>query len=129
GPYDPDSTLAHSKSLRAQGQAPELVAAVLTQSRLRAKAHAKFGDFARHMVFTRDGVEQATRWSVAALHAQRFAQAGIEHVVDLGCGIGADSLALAALERTVTAVERDPVTAAVATVNLTGWPRARVVCA
>lgn len=129
GPYDPDATLALSQSLRAQGHDPELVAAVLTQSRLRAKAHAKFGDFARHMVFTRDGVEQATRWSVAALHAQRFAQAGIEHVVDLGCGIGADSLALAALERTVTAVERDPVTAAVATVNLTGWPRARVVCA
>ena len=50
-------------------------------------------------------------------------------MVDLGCGIGADSLALAALERTVTAVERDPVPAAVATVNLTGWPRARVVCA
>ena len=129
GPYDPASSLSLSESLRAQGHDPELVSAALTQSRLRAKARAKFGDFARHMVFTRDGVEQATRWSVAALHAQRFAQAGIEHVVDLGCGVGADSLALAALERTVTAVERDPVTAAAATLNLTGWPGARVVCA
>ncbi|WP_055083327.1 class I SAM-dependent methyltransferase [Kocuria salsicia] len=129
GPYDPAASLSVSKSLRARGHSPELVSAALTQSRLRAKARAKFGDYAQHMVFTRDGVEQATRWSVAALHAQRFAQAGIEHVVDLGCGVGADSLALAALDRTVTAVERDPLTAAVATVNLTGWDRARVVCA
>ena len=129
GPYDPEATLSLSVALRAQGHDPELVSAALTQSRLRAKAQAKFGDFARHMVFTRDGVEQATRWSVAALHAQRFVQAGIEHVVDLGCGVGADSLALAALERTVTAVERDPVTAAAATLNLTGWPGARVLCA
>ncbi|RKQ36885.1 class I SAM-dependent methyltransferase [Kocuria tytonis] len=129
GPYDPDAALSLAESLRAQGHPPELVSAALTQSRLRSRARAKFGEFARHMVFTRHGVEQATRWTVAALHAQRFAQAGIEHVVDLGCGIGADSLALAALERTVTAVERDPVTAAVATLNLTGWPRARVLCA
>ena len=84
GPYDPESSLSLSESLRAQGHDPELVAAALTQSRLREKARAKFGEFAQHMVFTRDGVEQATRWSVAALHAQRFAQAGIGHVVDLG---------------------------------------------
>ena len=128
-PYDASASLALNKSLRDQGHDPELVAAALTQSRLREKARTKFGDFARQLVFTRDGVEQATRWSVAALHAQRFAQAGAEHVVDLGCGIGADSLALAALDRTVTAVERDPLTAAAATVNLTGWPRARVLCA
>lgn len=127
-PYDASASLALNKSLRDQGHDPELVAAALTQSRLREKARTKFGDFARQLVFTRDGVEQATRWSVAALHAQRFAQAGAEHVVDLGCGIGADSLALAALDRTVTAVERDPLTAAAATVNLTGWPRARVLC-
>ena len=77
------------------GVNPELVAAVLTKSRLRAKAHAKFGDFARHLVFTRDGVEQATRWSVAALHAQRFRAAGATRVADLGCGIGGDALAMA----------------------------------
>ncbi|WP_330445436.1 methyltransferase domain-containing protein [Kocuria rhizophila] len=128
-PYDAAASLALNETLRAQGHDPELVAAALTQSRLREKARAKFGEFAQHMVFTRDGVEQATRWSVAALHAQRFAQAGIGHVVDLGCGIGADAMALAALDRTVTAVELDPLTAAAATLNLTGWPHARVVCA
>lgn len=128
GEYRPEDSLKVSETLRAEGFAPEMVSAALTQARLRTKARAKFGEFARHMVFTRDGLEQATRMTVAALHARRFAQAGCHHVVDLGCGIGADSLALAALERTVTAVEMDPVTAAAATVNLTGWPNTSVLC-
>ncbi|WP_016997802.1 THUMP-like domain-containing protein [Kocuria atrinae] len=128
GAYDPERSLKLSESLRAEGYSPELVSAALTQAKLRTQAKAKFGEFAQHMVFTRNGLEQATRWSVAALHARRFAQADLTHVADLGCGIGADSLALAALERTVTAVEKDELTAAVATVNLTGWPNANVVC-
>ena len=128
GPYDPDRSLKLSESLRAEGYSPELVSAALTQAKLRTQARGKFGEFADHMVFTRNGLEQATRWSVAALHARRFAQADLAHVADLGCGIGADSLALAALDRTVTAVDKDELTAAVATVNLTGWPRATVVC-
>lgn len=128
GVYRPEEAMRLSEALRAEGYAPGLVSAALTQARLRTQARAKFGDFARHMIFTRAGLEQATRWGVAALHARRFAQAGLSHVADLGCGIGADSLALAALERRVTAVERDPLTAAVATVNLTGWPDTRVLC-
>lgn len=128
GTYDPERSLKLSESLRAEGYSPELVSAALTQAKLRTQAKAKFGEFAQHMVFTRNGLEQATRWSVAALHARRYAQADLTHVADLGCGIGADSLALAALERTVTAVEKDELTAAVATVNLTGWPNANVVC-
>jgi len=128
GAYDPDRSLKLSESLRARGYAPELVSAALTQAKLRTQARAKFGEFAGHMVFTRNGLEQATRWSVAALHARRFAQAHLTHIADLGCGIGADSLALAALERTVTAVDKDELTAAVATVNLTGWPRTAVLC-
>ncbi|WP_431813353.1 THUMP-like domain-containing protein [Kocuria sp. cx-455] len=128
GPYDPARSLKLSESLRAEGYSPELVSAALTQSKLRTQARAKFGEFADHMVFTRNGLEQATRWSVAALHARRFAQAELTHVADLGCGIGADSLALAALDRTVTAVDKDELTAAVATVNLTGWPRTTVLC-
>ena len=128
GEYRPEETVRLSGALRAEGHAPELVSAALTQAKLRTQARAKFGEFAQHMIFTRAGLEQATRWSVAALHARRFAEAGISHVADLGCGIGADSLAFAALERRVTAVEKDPLTAAVATVNLTGWPDTRVLC-
>ena len=57
-------------------------------AKLREQAVAKFGPFAAHMVFTRAGLEQATRMNVAALHAGRFAGAGIRSVADLGCGLG-----------------------------------------
>jgi SAM-dependent methyltransferase len=112
--------------LRAAGHPPGLVAAVLNQSKLRAKAEAKFGPFAASMLFTEAGLEQATRLSVAAQHAGRFQRAGLGWIADLGCGIGADALAIAALELEVTAVERDEVTAAIATYNLAPWSNARV---
>ena len=112
--------------LRADGHSPGLVAAVLSQARLRARARAKFGEFASSMLFTEAGLEQATRLQVAALHAGRFAAAGVRWVADLGCGIGTDALALAALELEVTAVERDEVTAAIAAYNLASWSNARV---
>lgn len=112
--------------LRKAGHAPALVAAVMSQARLRAKAEAKFGPFAASMLFTEAGLEQATRLSVAAQHAGRFQRAGLGWIADLGCGIGADALAIAALELEVTAVERDEVTAAVAAYNLAPWSNARV---
>ncbi len=112
--------------LRRAGHPPGLVAAVLSQSRLRARASAKFGPFANRMLFTEAGLEQATRLSVAALHAGRFQKAGLGWIADLGCGIGADALALAALDLEVTAVERDEVTAAIAAYNLAPWSNARV---
>ncbi|NKX50268.1 methyltransferase, partial [Arthrobacter deserti] len=127
GPYSEAESLRTSLDLRKAGHPAELVSAVLTQSRLRAKAAAKFGPFAEHMLFTHAGLEQATRLNIAALHAQRFAAAGLERVADLGCGIGADAIALATLERKVTAVERDETTAPVATINLMPWPEATVV--
>jgi hypothetical protein len=79
------------------------------------------------MVFTAAGLEQATRLTVAARHAQRFVDAGLVRVADLGCGLGADSMALATLDREVTAVELDETTAAAATMNLLPFPNARVV--
>ena len=112
--------------LRKAGHPPALVAAVLSQSKLRARAASKFGPFADRMLFTEAGLEQATRLSVAAQHAGRFQRAGIKWVADLGCGIGADALAIAALELEVTAVEHDEVTAAVAAYNLAPWSNARV---
>ena len=70
GTYDPERSLKLSETLRAEGYSPELVSAALTQAKLRTQARAKFGEFAEHMLFTRNGLEQATRWSVAALHAR-----------------------------------------------------------
>jgi SAM-dependent methyltransferase len=113
--------------LRREGHPPARVAAVLTQYRLRRRAVAKFGPFAHRMLFTQEGLEQASRLRVAALHAGRFSAAGLTRVADLGCGIGGDAMAMAALELTVTAVERDEVTAAIAAYNLAPWESAQVV--
>ena len=126
--YDEREAMALGERLREQGHDPGLVAAALTQARLRVAARSKFGPFADAMLFTPEGLEQATRLPVAARHAQRFASAGITRVADLGAGIGADSMALAGLDREVLAVERDEVTAAVATVNLRHWPECVVRC-
>jgi hypothetical protein len=112
--------------LRRAGHSPGLVAAVLSQSKLRAKAKAKFGPFAGRMLFTEAGLEQSTRLRVAALHAGRFQAAGLLRIADLGSGIGGDALALASLDLEVTAVELDEVTAAIAAYNLALWPNATV---
>lgn len=127
GPYREDESFHLNEALRKAGHSPALVSAVLTQSRLRTRAEAKFGEFASRMLFTQAGLEQATRLNVAARHAERFAAAGVRHVADLGCGLGADSLAMASLDLTVTAVEMDETTAACATVNLIPFPNATVV--
>jgi SAM-dependent methyltransferase len=113
--------------LRAEGHPAALVSAVLGQARLRARAKRKFGVFADRMLFTQAGLEQATRLRVAALHAGRFASAGLTRVVDLGCGIGGDAMALASLDLAVTAVEIDEVTAAIASYNLAPFPTSTVV--
>lgn len=112
--------------LRAEGHSPSLVAAVLTQVRLRRKAVAKFGEFASRMLFTEAGLEQATRLRVAALHAGRFRAAGLTRVADLGCGIGGDAMAMAAIGLEVTAVDADEVTATVASYNLAPFASAEV---
>ncbi|MBD5786818.1 SAM-dependent methyltransferase [Cellulosimicrobium terreum] len=125
-PYDERQALVLSAGLRAKGVDPELAAAALTQSRLRDAARAKFGDFADGMLFTQAGLEQATRLVVAALHAQRYLAGGVEHVADLTCGIGADSMAYAASGLRVLAADVDEITAAIATVNLRHFPEATV---
>lgn len=127
GPYLEKDALAVSERLRKAGYSAELVSAVLTQARLRSRAASKFGEFAEQMIFTQAGLEQATRLPVAALHAQRFVTAGVAKIADLGCGIGADSLAFATLDLEVTAVELDETTAACATMNLLPFRNARVV--
>jgi SAM-dependent methyltransferase len=121
-----DDVVKSVAELRKAGHSPALVAAVLSQSKLRAKARTKFGPFADRMLFTEAGLEQATRLQVAAQHAGRYQRAGLKWIADLGCGIGADALAIAALDIEVTAVDRDEVTAAVASFNLAPWSNARV---
>lgn len=125
-PFSDEQVLALNTQLRKRGFSADLIAAALSQVRLRHKAEKKFPGFAESMLFTPDGLQQATRLPVAAIHAQRFVQAGVSSVADLGCGIGADALAMAAAGLKVTAVDADETTAAAATINLMAFPNATV---
>ncbi len=80
-----------------------LAGAALDAALLRLKARRKFSR-ADSMYFTREALEQATPEAVGTHHAQRYA--GWARVVDMGCGIGGDTLHLATASE-VTAVDRD----------------------
>lgn len=125
-PYNEADALTLGAQLRKAGADSALVAAAMTQSRLRAAAGPKFGEFASGMLFTQDGLEQATRLTVAALHASRFRDAGCERVADLTAGIGADAMATSALGLAVLAFERDEATAILVAHNLRHWPESDV---
>ncbi len=132
GSYDAATAIGTAARLRAAGHPAELVAAALTQARLRQRARAKFGPDADRMLFTPEGLEQATRTSVAAHRAARMVASGRHRIADLCCGIGGDALALAGAGGGVHAVESDPVTAAVAAANLHDLglaTRSKVSCA
>ncbi|YAL82698.1 THUMP-like domain-containing protein [Dermacoccaceae bacterium W4C1] len=123
-PYRDADAFALTSRLRSAGFDPELVSAALTQARLRAAAVDKVGTDAAEMLFTPDGLEQATRKVVADEHARRFAEAGVQRVHDLGCGIGVDAMAFARAGMAVQAVDADEVTAKIAATNLRPWSRA-----
>ncbi|AUG77720.1 Methyltransferase [Kitasatospora sp. MMS16-BH015] len=114
--FDPGQELALATRLRREHPA-ELVSAALAQARLRQRAGAKFGADAAAMYFTPNGVEQATRRPVAEWRARRFAALGVKRLADLCCGIGGDAIALARAGVAVLAVDRDPLTCAVAAAN------------
>ena len=78
------------------------------------------------MLFTEDGLEQASRLQAAALHAGRFRGAGITQVADLGCGLGAESMAMGAIDLNVRAFEIDEITAALAVFNLGSFDNVEV---
>ncbi len=111
-----DSLDSVGRQLRRDGVAPDELAAALTVTGLREKAAAKFGPRAGEMLFTQAGLEQASRFSVAELHARRFH--GATAVADLGCGLGAESLAFLRAGLGVRAVELDPLTADFAAHNV-----------
>jgi SAM-dependent methyltransferase len=116
--YDPATALTEGDRLRRAGHPDHLVAAALTQARLRARARRRLGDLADRLYLTPDGLEQLTRPEVAARHAARFAAAVDGPVLDLCCGVGGDLTALAAAGLVVTGLDRDPLAVAVARANL-----------
>jgi hypothetical protein len=91
----------------------ELARSALTTAILRGEAEQKFPQ-AEKMYFTREALEQATPWQVSRMRSQRFR--GFEKILDLGCSIGSDSLALAGAAP-VLGVELDPLRVAMARQN------------
>jgi THUMP domain-like/Methyltransferase domain len=117
GSYTAEDAIRLGTQLR-RTHPPHLVAAAVTQAELRRRARDKFHrDDADRMFFTIDGLEQATRATVAAHRAARMRAAG-GSVADLCCGIGGDLIALARAGLPVTGVDDDPLAAAVARANV-----------
>ena len=83
---------------------------------LRAKAAAKFAR-AKHMFFTKLGLEQATDEVLARYKARRFAHH--PSICDLCCGIGGDAIGLAqTASEPITIIDLAPEHLAIARANL-----------
>ena len=122
--FDDPSSLKAASLLRRE-LSPDKAAAVADLECLRRKGTAKFGDIAQSLFLTHDGLEQATRFPVAQWRAGRMS--GIVNgemtgtagcVIDAGCGVGIDALAMRMAGMEVTGIEMDPVTAVFAHANL-----------
>lgn len=94
---------------------PEQAAALLDQARLRQRAGEKFPR-PELLLFDAEALQQASSRAVATYRAQQFSR--YRRVADLGCGIGADSIALAEAGLAVLAVEINPIRARIARYNV-----------
>jgi hypothetical protein len=94
-----------------------LARAALETALLRRKAGAKFSR-ADRMYFTREGLEQSSGEIIARHRAERFAP--FETVGDFCCGIGGDTIGLAASAR-IVAVDSDPLRLAMAGENAAAY--------
>ena len=94
----------------------EEAGALVALAQLRQRASAKFPD-ADRLFFVGEALEQATAWEIAD-HRAAWMHAHLPPgpLLDLGCGIGGDMLAMAKY-RPVIAYEIDPVRARLADAN------------
>ncbi|MCS6835912.1 MAG: methyltransferase domain-containing protein [Anaerolineae bacterium] len=93
---------------------PAESAAALELVRLRQRARDKFGPQADSLYFTAAALEQASHPLTRAWRAQAWAGA---QVIDVGCGIGADSLAFAQAGAHVLGLDIDDLRLAMARLN------------
>jgi SAM-dependent methyltransferase len=106
--------LAHFQKLSKQFPS-DIARSALETAIFRLEAQKKFGDNAKKLFFTREALEQATPWQVAAYRAKRFA--GFETVLDLGCSIGGDTLYMSKESR-VIGIDRDELRLTMARANM-----------
>jgi SAM-dependent methyltransferase len=116
-PLQVQKQLRAAVSTSSTDEKADRVASALGQVELRRRAAGKLGDDAARMYFTRDGLEQATRTSVAQHRAARVALVG-PSVVDLTCGIGGDLVAFARAGLTTAGIDLDPLRVEMARANL-----------
>lgn len=107
------NTLALVSKLRKRYSATE-TGTGLSLARLRQKAEAKFGADAQALFFTDDALQQASDPLVRRYRAQSM---GGLRVLDVGCGIGADSIAFARAGAQVHGIDIDPVRIDMARLN------------
>jgi SAM-dependent methyltransferase len=99
---------------------PELARAALETAILRREAAVKF-THADQMYFTRSALEQASNEVISVYRANRMAE--LDFVLDLGCSLGADTLALAE-KMPVLGIDLDPLRLLMAQINyLANAPR------
>lgn len=116
--HDPVRRASVVRRAEPVGAPDGAAAAALTTAGLRVRGRAKLGPDAERLYLTPEALEQATRARVAAHRAARLAAAAPASVVDLGCGVGGDLLALARAGLLVAGVDLDPVRVAMARANL-----------
>ena len=96
---------------------PDQAGAAVEQAELRRKAAGKFGADAEMMLFTRDGLEQASDPGIRRYRAAQALQHGIGTVIDACCGIGTDALAFAQAGHPVLGLDLDPLRVEIARYN------------
>ena len=106
---DPTDVASVSRLRKHATQDDSAVALELVKA--RRKAASKFPDHAERLVADVSGVEQATSLVAARHKSRRFTDSGIEHITDLCCGIGGDTIGLIEAGLAVTGVDLDPVRA------------------
>lgn len=100
-----EDDLSLATRLRSSGFDAARTSAAMAAAIARRRARDRWPD-ADRLLFTREGLEQASDPHVSAWRARRYLDA--DAIVDLCAGLGGDTLALAGGGQRVTAVDRDP---------------------
>jgi hypothetical protein len=105
--------LSHFQTL-CRRYPPQLARPALEIAILRGEAGVKF-PFAERMYFTREALQQASSWQVSTYRARRYH--GFDALIDLGCSVGGDTLALAEVAPTM-GIDQDPLRLCMAQENV-----------